>query len=264
MDPITLGIIAGGSLLAGGLMKNIGANKQAVEAERQLERFKPYAAQQRSMFDTGWGDIMNSAKGLSTYQGDLTKYTQAEETAKANMMQSSGATRIAGEQVARDQASRATSDAMAMARRAGGSSSDIMTAALLGQQQESAAQGDISARVGQQLFTQAQQGKQDYLGQLGITAAAKAQQEGLMFQSQSAKQQALLGLQQQQLQNRLGLEDALFQQKSAKAGELANAKAAVYSGWGDVGNTIGSGLLAMSFQDMKMKGLGTGDKTTTG
>jgi hypothetical protein len=256
MDPITLALIGGGLMAGGGLTKVLGAYGQKDEAKRQQERQTVFASQQRGMFDQGFGDLMAQAKGLSTYQGDLTKYNQAEELARQNQLQASGASRVAGEQIARDQASRATADTMAMARRAGGSSSDIMTAALMGQQQESAAQADISKASQQQLFAQNQQAKQDYLGQIGVTAAARAREHGLEFSSQSAKEQGLLSLNQQQLQGKMSLEDALFQQDQAKAGEYANARAAIYSGWGEIGTTIGSGLMSAGFEGMKMEGFG--------
>jgi hypothetical protein len=262
MDPITLALIGGGLMAGGGIANVIGAYGQKDEALKQQQRQNTFAAQQRGAFDTGWGDLMSQAKGLATYQGDLTKYNQAEDLAKQNQLQASGASRVAGEQIARDQASRATADTMAMARRAGGSSSDLMTAALMGQQQENAAQSDISARSQQQLYTQQQQAKQDYLNQIGVSAAAAAQQHGLEYSSLAGKQQAVLGMSQQQLQGKLSLEDALFQQQQAKAGELANANAAIYSGWGNIGTQIGSGLMSAGFEGMKMANLGKANTPT--
>lgn len=256
MDPITLALIGGGLMAGGGIASVVGAYGQKDEAKKQQERQTVFASQQRGLFDQGFGDLMAQAKGLSTYQGDLTKYNQAEELARQNQLQASGASRVAGEQIARDRASKATADALAMARRAGGSSSDLMTAALLGQQQESAAQGDISLASQQQLFAQQQQAKQDYLSQIGVTAAARAREHGLEFQSQSAKEQGILGLSQQRLQGKMSLEDVLFQQEQAKAGELANANAAIWSGWGKIGTDIGSQLMTVGFENMKMANLG--------
>jgi hypothetical protein len=263
MDPITLAIIGGSLMAGGGLTKVLGAYGQKAEAKKQMGEAATFATQQRNMFDTGYGDLEAKAKGLSTYQGDLTKYNKIDQLAKENVMQASGASRVAGEQVAREQASRTTADTMASARRAGGSSSDLMTTALLGQQQESAVQSDISARSQQQIASNQIQTRQQYFDSLGATAAASARERGLEFSSISGKEQGLLSLAGQKLQGKMSLEQALFAQQSARAGAYADATAAIYSGFGDIGTTVGSSLMTGAFQDMKMgnlaksKGAGT-------
>lgn len=240
LNPVGMGLN-----LLGGVANVIGAIGQKDEAERQMNAQKSFAERQRGAFKSGYTDLISQAKGLSTYQGDLTKYNKAEALARQNQMQAAGATRVAGEQYARENASRATANMMAQARKAGGSSSNLLTAALMGQQQESAAQEDISARSQQQIFNQQNLAQQQYLGQLGTSAAAAAQQAGLEFQSKSQKENQLLGLTESQFKEGMSLEDQLFGQEQAKAAAYQNAKSAIWSGIGGIASGIGGGLMNM-------------------
>jgi hypothetical protein len=229
----------------GGVANIVGAVGQKNEAKRQMEAQKGFGERQRGAFKSGYTDLISQAKGLSTYQGDLTKYNQAEALARQNQMQAAGTTRVAGEQFARENASRATANMLAQARKTGGSSSNLLTAALLGQQQESEAQGDISARSQQQIFNQQNLAQQQYLNQLGVSAGAAAQQAGLEFQSKSQKENQLLGLTESQFKEGMNLEDQLFGQEQAKAAAFQNAKSAIWSGIGGIASGIGGGLMNM-------------------
>lgn len=236
----------------GALGSIIGAVGQKDEAERQLDAQKSFGERQRGAFKAGYTDLISQSKGLSTYQGDLSKFIKAEDFAKQNQLQASGTTRVAGEQYARDNASRATANMMAQARKAGGSSSNLLTAALMGQQQESAAQEDISARSQQQIYNQQNLAQQQYLSQLGMTAAQAAQQTGMEFQSKSQKENQLLGLTESQFKEGMSLEDQLFGQEQAKAAAVQQAKSAIWSGIGGIASGIGGGLMQMQQGQQQM------------
>lgn len=240
LNPVGMGLN-----VLGGVANIIGAVGQKDEAERQMNAQKSFGERQRGAFKSGYTDLISQAKGLSTYQGDLSKFIKAEDFAKQSQIQASGATRVAGEQYARDSASRATANMMAQARKAGGSSSNLLTAALMGQQQESAAQEDISARSQQQIYNQQNVAREQYLNQLGMTAAQAAQQAGLEFQSKSQKENQLLGLTESQFKEGMSLEDQLFGQEQAKAAALQQAKSAIWSGIGGIASGVGGGLMQL-------------------
>ena len=101
-----------------------------------------------------------------------------------------------------------------------------------------------------------QQAQQNYLQSLGQTAAAQAQQAGLQFESESGKQQQLLGLAQGQFQGGMALDQSLFEQQQAAAGAVQNAKSAIWSGIGGVASTIGGGLTQMRNQQDNLAMLG--------
>jgi hypothetical protein len=233
----------------------VGAIGQSDEAQRQFDRQTQFGQQQKAKFTQGYGDLINQAKGLKTYQGDISKYVKAEQAAQLGK-QMAGGGRVAGEDIARQQASQSTANTLAAAQRAGGSSSDLLTAALMGQQQEGTQMQNIDVNSQQQRQQMQQQAQQNYLQSLGQTAAAQAQQAGLQFQSESGKQQQLLGLSQDQFQGGMALDQSLFEQQQAAAGAVQNAKSAIWSGIGGIASGIGSGLMGVQAQNNNMKMLG--------
>lgn len=242
----------------------IGAVGQKAEAERQFDRQTQFGAQQKSAFTKGYGDLINQAQGLKTYQGDISKYVKAEQAAELGKRMAGGG-RVAGEDIMRQQAMQSTANTLAAAQRSGGSSSDLLTAALMGQQQEGAQMQNIDINSQQQRQQMGQQAQQNYLQSLGQTAAAQAQQAGIQFESESGKQQQLLGLAQGQFQGGMALDQSLFEQQQASAAAVQNAKSAIWSGIGGVASTIGGGLTQMKNQqdNLDMLGLiyGKGKKT---
>jgi len=239
----------------GGIANVIGAFGQSDEAQRQFDRQTQFGQQQKAKFTQGYGDLINQAKGLKTYQGDISKYVKAEQAAALGK-QIAGGGRVAGEDIARQQASQSTANTLAAAQRAGGSSSDLLTAALMGQQQEGAQMQNIDVNSQQQRQQMQQQAQQNYLSSLGQTAAAQAQQAGLQFQSEAGKQQQLLGLSQDQFQGGMALDQSLFEQQQAAAGAVQNAKSAIWSGIGGIASGIGSGLMGVQAQNNNMAALG--------
>ena len=249
-------LIAGAVLQGLGAVGNIiGAVGQKAEAKRQFDRQTQFGAQQKSAFTKGYGDLINQAQGLKTYQGDISKYVKAEQAAELGKRMAGGG-RVAGEDIARQQVSQSTANTLAFAQRAGGSSSDLLTAALMGQQQEGAQMQNIDITSQQQRQQMGQQAQQNYLQSLGQTAAAQAQQAGLQFESESGKQQQLLGLAQGQFQGGMALDQSLFEQQQAAAGAVQNAKSAIWSGIGGVASTIGGGLTQMRNQQDNLAMLG--------
>ena len=246
-----------GAILQGvGAVANvIGAFGQKAEAERQFDRQTEFGKQQKSSFTKGYGDLINQAQGLKTYQGDISKYVKAEQAAELGKRMAGGG-RVAGEDIMRQQASQSTANTLAFAQRAGGSSSDLLTAALMGQQQEGAQMQNIDIASQQQRQQMGQQAQQNYLQSLGQTAAAQAQQAGLQFESESGKQQQLLGLAQGQFQGGMALDQSLFEQQQASAAAVQNAKSAIWSGIGGVASTIGGGLTQMKNQKDNLAMLG--------
>lgn len=245
-------LIAGAVLQGLGAVGNIiGAVGQKAEAERQFDRQTEFGKQQKFAFSKGYGDLISQAQGLKTYQGDISKYTKAEQAAQLGK-QMAGGGRVAGEDIMREQSRQSTANTLAFAQRAGGSSSDLLTAALMGQQQEGAQMQNIDITSQQQRQQMQQQAQQNYLQSLGQTAAAQAQQAGLQFESESGKQQQLLGLAQGQFQGGMALDQSLFEQQQASAAAVQNAKSAIWSGIGGVASTIGGGLTQMQNQTQNM------------
>jgi hypothetical protein len=240
----------------GGIANVIGAFGQSDEAQRQFDRQTQFGQQQKAKFTQGYGDLINQAKGLKTYQGDISKYLQAQQAAELGKQMADGGGRVAGEDIARQQASQSTANTLAAAQRAGGSSSDLLTAALMGQQQEGAQMQNIDVMSQKQRFEWQGQAQQNYLQSLGQTAAAQAQQAGLQFQSEAGKQQQLLGLSQDQFQGGMALDQSLFEQQQAAAGAVQNAKSAIWSGIGGIASGIGSGLMGVQAQNNNMAMLG--------
>jgi hypothetical protein len=98
-----------------------------------------------------------------------------------------------------------------------------------------------------------QQAQQNYLQQMGITAAAQAQQAGLQFQSESQRANQILGLGQEQLGQSINLEQNLFQSEQARAAALQQAKSAIWSGIGGIASGIGGGLMGMQASQNQME-----------
>lgn len=251
--PIPL-LAAAGVSLAGGLLKTIGAGGQSSEAQRQLDAQRSFATRQTNAFDAGSAGLLAGAKGLSTYTGDLSGYVKAERAAEdAKRMAGSG--RVAGEDIMREQARQTTANTLAAAKQGARSGTDLLTAALFAQNQENAQMQDINVQTQQQRQQQAQLAQQNYLAQLGESAAAQAREQGLQFQSLSNRENTILNTQAQNLQSGMNLQQSLFQQEQAKAGALADAKAAIWSGLGGVASQIGSGMMSIGMQQMNLDAL---------
>lgn len=243
--PLILGAV-------GGLANVFGAIGKKNEAKDQLAAQRVFAGQQRSTFDAGYGDLMSQAKNAATYQGDISRYQKIENQADLAKRMASGMSRGAGEQIARDQASQTSANVLAAATRGAGSGTDIMTAALLSQQGENAAQNAISARSAEQQFAMQNQAQQNQLNALGQTAAASARERGLEFSSLASKQANIMGVTQNRLQGQMSLDQQLFEGEQAKSAALADARAAIYSGIGNIASNLGTGLMGIENQKQNM------------
>jgi len=250
--PLIAGAVLQGLGAAGNIIGAVGQSKEAV---KQLDRQTQFGAQQKSAFTKGYGDLINKAQGLKTYQGDISKYIKAEQAAELGKRMAGGG-RVAGEDIMREQARQSTANTLAFAQRAGGSSSDLLTAALMGQQQEGTLMQNIDITSQQTRQNMQQRAQDTYLATLGQTAAAQAQQAGLQFESESGKQQQLLGLAQGQFQGGMALDQSLFEQQQAAAGAVQNARSAIWSGIGGVASTVGAGLTQMRNQQDNLAMLG--------
>ena len=254
LDTLTKGLnpVGIGAGIVGGALNIIGGIGLKDEAERQMYAAEKFGKQQRETFEKGYGDLLASAKGLSTYKGDLSRYTRAEQAADM-MRRTAGAGQMPGEARALEQTRQSTANMLSAAQRGAGSGADLLAAAALGQAQEGAQVSDIMARSQTLGYEEKQRAQQEYLQQLGQTAAAAARERGLEFESLSGKENTILGLNQQKLQGGMNLENQLFQQQQAAAGAVAKAKGALWSGAGDIFSGIGSGLMDMQSQADNME-----------
>lgn len=238
LNPVGMGLN-----VLGGVANIFGAIGQKDEAKRQLEAQKMFGNTQRAALKEGYADLISKAKGLPTYQADITKYVQAQQEAENQKLMASGGGRVAGQAIAEEQARQTTANTLAAAQRGAQSGSDLLTAALLGQQQEGTQMQNIASQSMQQRQQMQQNAQQNYLQQMGMTAAAQAQQAGLQFQSESQRANQVLGLGQEQLGQTMNLEQNLFQSEQAKAAAVAQANAAIWSGVGGIASGIGGGLM---------------------
>lgn len=249
-NPITAAAGIAGKVIGTGFDIAAAAG-QKKEAKRQIAAQKIFAGQQRSALSSGYGDLLSQAKGLPTYQGDISLFQKAQGEAEMAKRMASGG-QVAGEGIMREQARQTTANTLAAARLGAGSGSDLLTAALMGQQQEGAQMQGIDLQVGQQRQQMQQQAQQNLLNTLGQTAAAQAQQAGFQFQSEQQKAQQVLGLGREQLGQSMALEQDLFGADQAKAAQYTNARMAYLSGFGKIAGAIGGGLMGINAQQNQM------------
>ena len=238
---MVIGAIASG---VGSLLKLPGIIGQKNEAIRQLRDFGGFANNQRSKLKAGLATTRAEAENLSTYQGDISRFEQAQAEAAMGKRMASGG-QVAGEGILREQARQTTANTLAAAQRGAGSGSDLLTAALLGQNQEGSQMQNIDALVQGQRQSMIQNAQQQYLNSMAQTAAASARERGLEFGSLSAKQNTLLDITKTGFQADMALENQLFNQEMAKRGAVTDARAAIWSGVGNIGMDIGKSLMAM-------------------
>jgi hypothetical protein len=240
-----------GLQVLGGIANVVGAVGQKNEAKKQLALQRTFGTQQRAALSSGYGDLISQAKGLPTYQGDISLFQKAQGEAEMAKRMASGG-QIAGEGIMREQARQTTANTLAAARQGAGSGSDLLTAALMGQNQEGAQMQNINLQVGQQRQEMQQRAQQNLLSTLGQTAAAQAQQAGLQFQSEQQKAQQILGLGREKLGQSMSLEEQLFGAEQARAAAVQQARSAIWSGIGGIAQSVGSGLMGMSAQQNQM------------
>lgn len=256
----SMGGVGMGLSAVGGVLKMFGAAGQAKEARRQGERANVFGVQQTNRFNVGYDKLEEQARALPTFTADMSQYNRLESQAAMNERLASGG-RLAGENIYQDKLAQASANAMAGAKLGARSGTDLITAALLTQNQESEgllSQQATSQQMRQQILNQA---KQNTYNSMAQTASGYAQQRGMEFESQLNKQKGIMGVGQSRLESGLNLEQQIFAGQQAAAGALADAKAAMWGAGGDILGGFGSGLAASaradkSFQNyMTMSGL---------
>jgi hypothetical protein len=253
-----LGSLGGGNpigtilQLAGGVGKMIGAGKQRKQAIQSAKDVKSFFSGQKGALEKGYTGLLDQANKLETFTGDLSGFGRVESEAEMAKRMASGG-QIAGEGIMREQARMSTANALAAARQGSGSGVNLLTAALLGQNQEGSQMRDIDLQVAQQRQQIQNQAQENYLSTLGQTAAAKLNTGQLEFQSRFAKQNALLGLGQNRLGAEMDLAQNAFNAEQTAAASIANATAAIWGGGADVLGTIGTGMTSLASQNKQME-----------
>lgn len=249
LDPLS--IIGMGTSLLGGVTSLLGASAAEKKAKEQAFKVGYFNQGQQNAWDTKMAEMMATQKAMPTYQADMSGYQALSDKARANEMQASGQTRVAGQQFALDQADQGLANLIQATSKTGGSRADLATTLLMGQQNAAAQKGQTLAQGQQMIFQGQQQAKMNTLNTLGQVAAAKAMEGYKTYASQAANQQGLLGLMGQDLQGRTALAQQGFQSEM-QAQNIANQAAdQLFMGGAGVLGTIGSGLNAIGMQNMK-------------
>jgi hypothetical protein len=258
-DKSLLSMLGGGTNVVGmglqalaGVGKIIGANKQRKEAIASSGRIKTFGTTQKDKLTKGYAGLLSQANALETYKGDLSPYTKAEQQAEMSK-RTMGFGRTAGEAIAQEQAAKASANALAAGRLGARSGSDLMSLAMLTQSGENDQMLNIAANADQQRMQMRMQADQNLLATLGNTAAASMQMGQAEFQSRLGKQNAILGLGQNQLGAEMDLSQNMFAQEQAASAAIANASAAMWGGGADILSSIGTGLTGYASQNKQME-----------
>jgi hypothetical protein len=239
----------------GGAAKVVGAIGAKNAAQDEIGRYNLFSSQQRGVFDAAQADLMAQGKGASTYQKDLSQYQNLKQQADLNKRMASGQSRGSGEQIARDQAAQTSANVLAAATRGAGSGTDIMTAALMSQQGENAAQNAISTRSAAEQIASKNVAQQNEFTAYGQMAAADARERGLVFQSQANKEANIMGLTQNRLEGQMNLDNNLYEGMSTKIGAVADATNAIWSGVGDLLGGASKSMMASKANKLGMSNL---------
>jgi hypothetical protein len=246
------GMAAAGLQGVSTILDVIGSGIRAKEAKSQRERQRSFGAGQSQKLKQGVQNISDLIKGTSTYQPDTELYQQAQEQAAMQQRQASAQGRMPGEDIASQQIGQNAANAMAAARQGARSGTDLMTAALLGQNISGGQQLDLQKQSMMQKQARMDAMNQQYMNSLYQTAAETSRQRQLAFTSEAQKQQQLIGFQQNALQTELGQDYQIFQDDKRASGAYADTVGSIYSGIGGVFRGISSGMMASSAQDSQM------------
>jgi hypothetical protein len=239
----------------GGVVDLIGTIGRASTVKSLGERERSFAAGQRQRLKEGTQSISDLIKTSSTYQPDTELYQKAQEAAELQQRVASSQGRVQGEDIAKQQILQNQANAMAQAKLGARSGTDLMTAALLGQNTAGAQQLDIEKQSMLQKQARMDAANQQYMNLLYQTAAETARQKQLAFTSEAQKQQQLISFRQNAFQSELGQEYQLFQDEKRGIGAYADTIGSIYSGVGGVFRGISSGMMAASAQDAKLSAL---------
>jgi hypothetical protein len=244
---LATGILTG----IGGLLNVAGAVTRKNAAKSMLGQQLSFASGQRQRFKEGAQGISEMIKNSPTYQADTELYQQAQEQAAMQQRQASAQGRMPGEDIASQQIGQNAANAMAAARQGARSGTDLMTAALLGQNISGGQQLDLQKQSMMQKQARIDAMNQQYMNSLYQTASETSRQRQLAFTSEAQKQQQLIGFQQNALQTELGQDYQFFQDEKRARGAYADTVGSIYSGVGDIFTGIAGGMMASSAASQK-------------
>ncbi len=228
----------------------IGAFGQKKEAKRQLKEGNAFANQQRLDYNQTYADLLGMAQGQASYKGDVSQYTRAED--EARRQQQIASTLSPADQLYREQASKTSANTFARGTKGARSGADIMSLAGLVNANENQQMQGINIDTANRGQSLQQQANQNVISTIAQTAAAKARERGLEFESLLNKQQNIQGLTREQ---GLGSMDLAYRQKQeqfARQGAVQDARSAIYSGFGDIFKSIGGGISQTNMQNQQM------------
>lgn len=231
---------------AGQMLAAEQERKAGVESQKRLNVF---ANKQRADVAKGYQDLLNKGLALPEYQADMSLYDKAQQEAEMQKRMA-GSSRVAGIGLAQEKVKQSTADMLAAGRQGATSGTDLMTLAALGQSQESAKMSELEGTSLAYSQSMQDRANQNFIQQLGQTAAAGARERGLVFESQLDKQKAIMGIEESRFKGLSDLDMNLFGMQQQAAANVASARAAMFSGAGGVASTIGKGMLDLNSQNL--------------
>ena len=208
------GIIGG---VGGAINDTIASTIQLKETKRQKKEFEKFSQKQQLDYDQAYADILNQARGMKTYQSDISGYNQVLSEAQK---QQSQAQVNPADQLYRESARQSSSNYIENAGRGAKSGTDLMSIAGFAAANENNAMQDINAQTASLLNSNKNQANQNVINSLGNRANAMSQQNIMQFNSENAKQNNILKLLGDQKLGALDLASSIFNQQMAKTHQL--------------------------------------------
>lgn len=230
------------------------ANEERKAGIESGKRLNVFANKQRADVAKGYENLLNKGLALPEYQADMSLYEKAQQEAEMQKRMA-GSSRVAGIGLAQEKVKQSTADMLAAGRQGATSGTDLLTLAALGQSQESSKMAELEGTSLAYSQSMQDRANQNFIQQLGQTAAAGARERGLMFESQLDKQKTLLGIEESRFKGLSDLDMNLFGMQQTAAANLAAARAAMLSGAGGVASAMGKGMLDLNSQDLDRKAL---------
>lgn len=237
--------------IAGGIFNAIGSFGQLKQAKKNQAQSASFnngqLAETRSLYD----NLLSSAKNQETYKGDTSLYKNATAEAQKQQLEASGTVNPV-DSLAREDARLTTANYINAANRGAKSGTDLMSIAGQAANQESRAMRDINLQNAQVSVNAKQSANNNYLSSLTTLAGATAKERGLEFQSGLDKSNMVLNLTKEGGMTVLDRAYQNQQQAMAMSGAVADARASIYSGIGDVFRSVGGGITQAQNQNEMM------------
>lgn len=237
--------------IVGGIFNTIGAFGQYKQAKKNQAQSASFNNGQLAETRTLYDKLLSSAQGQEVYKGDTSLYKNATEEAKKQQMEAS-ATVNPADSLAREDARLTTANYINAANRGAKSGTDLMSIAGLAANQESRAMRDINMQSAQFGANAKQNANSQYLSSLTTLAGATSRERGLEFQSGLDKSNMILGLTKEAGLTVLDKAYQNQQQAMAMAGAVADSRASILTGVGDVFRSIGGGISQVQSQNNMM------------